>query len=306
MADLEALRALLALREEGNLTAAARTLAWPKSTLSRRLAALEAELGQPLTRQDTGRLAVNDAGTCYAGYAERILALAEEARRSVAALSQEMLGSVRVWIDPAFAQGWATRTLNEFLAEHPRVHMAVSVLPPAGLPPAGATDLWLACDTRTLPELRRTPLGRWHRRVYTAAAPHGPCCRLDHPHAISACTWIGLAADTGPVVLEHAERGERHSLEPPARLRLDSVAMLADAIARGYGIGILPSWLAECPRHGHRGRFARVLEDWQAPPIELSYHVPRGARPRRIDVLVDYLRARLPPRWALPPATTGT
>lgn len=75
--------------------------------------------------------------------------------------------------------------------------------------------------------------------------------------------------------------------------------MPADTIARGYGIGVLPSWLAECPRHGLRGQFARVIGDWEAAPVELAGHVHRGPRVRSIQVLAEYLRTHIPRRWTL-------
>ena len=298
MTDFDTLRALVALQSHGNLTAAARALDCPKSTLSRRLAALEATLGHVLTRQEGGRLLLNDAGCCYASYGRRILELAEEGRRSVAALSQEMRGEVRVCVDQPLARGWATRTLNEFLVCYPEVSLEVRVLAPGVVPAVDGTDLWLACDMRVLAGLKGAPLGRWDRRLYTAAQ-EGPCGLLEDPGGLGDCPWIGQAGEPAQVLLRHSSSGERHRLEPSPRLRVDSLEMLADAIARGYGIGLLPSWLAECPRHGLRGQYVRVLGDWEAAPVELSYHVPQGPRARRIQVLVEHLRARLPRRWVL-------
>lgn len=301
MTDFDTMQALVALREHGNLSAAARALDWPKSTLSRRLAALEETLGHTLTRYEGGRLLLSEAGCCYAGYGERIMALAEEGRRSVAAFSREMRGEIRVWIDQPLAHGWATRMLNDFLADHPEISLAVRVLPPGALPTVDETDLWLACDARTLSEFRRTPLGRWRRRLYTTAQESGTCRLLADPSALGNCPWIGLADESGQILLRPPTSDTLHRFEPRTRLRVDSLAMLADTVARGYGIGILPSWLAECPRHGLHGQFTRVLGDWEATPVELSCHVPQGPRARRIQVLVEYVHAHLPSRWALAP-----
>jgi len=304
MTDFDALRALIAVQEHGNLTAAARALECPKSTLSRRLAALEAALGHPLTHQKSGRLLLNDAGSCYAGYGERILALAEEAQRSVASFSREMRGEIRVWVDQPLARGWATRTFNDFLGRYSEISLDVRVLPPGGLPATDGTDLWLACDGRRLSALKRSPLGLWRRRLYAMAAD-GPCRLLEDPGGLGDCPWIGLAGESAQIELRHPSSGALWRLEPRPRLRVDSLEMLADAIARGYGIGVLPSWLAECPRHGLRGQYARVLGEWQAEPVEISCHLPKGPRPRRLQVLVEYLHTHLPKRWALEPVESA-
>jgi len=273
----------------------------PKSTLSRRLAALEAALGHPITRQEGGRLLLSEAGCRYAEYGEQILALAEEGRRSVAACSREMRGEIRMWLDQPLVRGWATRTLNDFLVQYPDISLEVRLLSPGALPLADGTDLWLACDTRGLTGLKRVPLGRWQRRLYSAVAEEHACRRIASPAGLGECPWIGLMDEPRQIPLHHSKSGERYRLEPRARWRVDSIEMLADAIARGYGIGVLPSWLAECPRHGLHGQFIRVLGDWEATPVELSYHVPQGPRAWRIRILVEHLRAHLPRRWALVP-----
>ncbi|MBK1701647.1 hypothetical protein CKO22_12165 [Thiococcus pfennigii] len=303
MSDFDALRALLALARHDTLSAAARALGAPKSTLSRRLAALEEGLGQRLTRPDGGRLTLTEAGRRYAYYSERILALAEEGRREVQAISCEMAGEVRVWISHGMTRGWTTRMLNEVLTCHPGLTLDVRVLPSGALPDETGTDLWISCDARSAPSLRRLPLGRWRRRLYTSAAPDCACRGLADPSTVEQCPWIGLASEPPEVVLHHSGSRQAHRLRPRARLRVDSIEMLADGIARGYGIGILPSWLAECPRHGLHGSYARVLADWEGSPVELSLHVPHGPRPRRTDVLIEYLRANLPRRWTFTDTT---
>ncbi|MEA3641385.1 MAG: LysR family transcriptional regulator [Lamprobacter sp.] len=299
MTDFDTLRALLALRAQGNLTAAAQALGCPKSTLSRRLATLEDALGQRLTRQASGRLMLSDAGVVYASYAERMLELADEARRSLEMLSTDMRGALTVWLDHQLARGWTTRVLNDFLAVHPEVTLSARVVSPDALPEAESNDLWLSCDQRMLPQLKRIALGRWQRRLYTAAAEQGQCCLLDDPSALEDCPWLTMAGEPDRISLRHSKRGDVYRIQPGARMTVDSQWMLADAIARGYGIGMLPGWVAECPRHGFRGQFQRVLADWEGDATVVFLHVPCGPRPCRVHALIEHIKDRLPRRWAL-------
>jgi DNA-binding transcriptional LysR family regulator len=306
MIDFDPLRAVLALARHHSLSAAARALDCPKSTLSRRIALVEQTLGHALTRQENGRLILTEAGWHYAGYCERILELADEGRRAVDQLATGISGELRIGISPEMTRGWISRALNEFLDHYPGLCLDVHVAHPGTLTNGTGLDLWIQCGEAALPGMKRLPLGRWERRIYTAAPPDSPCRNLDGPDGLPDCPWICLAGEAQQTILHHTGNGTRRSVRLTPRLRVASMQMLADCIARGYGIGILPSWLAECPRHGLRGQFSRVLDGWQAPAIELALYLPPGPRTRRCDLLVEHLHTRLPPRWALEQCTEGT
>lgn len=305
MTDFEPLRAVLALARHRSLSAAARALDCPKSTLSRRIALIEQTLGHTLTRQEDGRLILTEAGWHYAEYCERILELAAEGRRAVGQLATGISGELRIGISPEMTRGWFSRTLNEFLDHYPGLRLAVYVTQPGTQAHDTGLDLWIHCGETALPGLQRLPLGRWERRIYTAAPPGGPCLDLHSPDELPDCPWISLAGDAQQTVLQHTGDGTHRSVHLAPRLRVASMPMLADCIARGYGIGILPAWQAECPRHGLRGQFSRVLGDWQAPAVELALYLRRGPRSRRCALLIEHLQARLPPRWALAQNANG-
>ena len=92
--DLDQLRQFDAIARQGTMSAAARALHLSQPALSRSLARLEAELGQPLVDRPGRRLVLNDAGRVALEHARQILrderamraALDDVARRTRAAL----------------------------------------------------------------------------------------------------------------------------------------------------------------------------------------------------------------------------
>ncbi|UDQ82772.1 LysR family transcriptional regulator (plasmid) [Erwinia rhapontici] len=80
LAQLEIFRAIA---EEGSVTAAAEKLHRVPSNISTRLKQLEEELDCALFRREKLRLYITDSGKTFLDYAQRILALTEEARQSV-------------------------------------------------------------------------------------------------------------------------------------------------------------------------------------------------------------------------------
>ena len=82
--DLQALRIFKAVADEASVTRAAAQLNYVQSNVTTRLRQLEAELGVPLFHRVAGRLVITPAGVRLKTYADRLLRLAQEAKRSIA------------------------------------------------------------------------------------------------------------------------------------------------------------------------------------------------------------------------------
>lgn len=109
----------------GSYTAAAKALGLQTSKLSRRIAALEAELGVRLINRTTRRLSLTEAGKTLHRHC---LALLDEAQAAKDAMSQILVspqGLVRVSCPTGLLQGGLAEILARFLADHPRVRIAL-------------------------------------------------------------------------------------------------------------------------------------------------------------------------------------
>ena len=83
MQDLNDLYYFAAVVDHGGFAAAERALGIPKSRLSRRISALESELGVRLLQRSTRRFAVTDVGQSVYRHAQSMLAEASAAREVV-------------------------------------------------------------------------------------------------------------------------------------------------------------------------------------------------------------------------------
>ena len=81
--DLAALAIFRAVAAEGSVTRAAERLSRVQSNVTTRVRQLEAELNAPLFLREGKRMALTPEGRVLLGYAERLLALAEEARQAL-------------------------------------------------------------------------------------------------------------------------------------------------------------------------------------------------------------------------------
>src|SRR5579871_659878 len=89
--------------QAGGFSAAARQLAVPKSTLSRKVSELEARLDARLLQRTTRKLGLTDAGRIYYERAVRVVADAQEAEQAVHEVQASPRGLLRVTTPLSFA-----------------------------------------------------------------------------------------------------------------------------------------------------------------------------------------------------------
>ncbi|WP_424830260.1 LysR family transcriptional regulator [Ruegeria sp.] len=115
------MREFLAVIQAGSISEAARDSGIPRATLSRRIAALEADLGVRLIVRRTTRLALTHAGDELLRRAERIIADADAAWASVRRLDDTPRGLLRVSV----AGAHFPKLFSAFLREFPEVKLEV-------------------------------------------------------------------------------------------------------------------------------------------------------------------------------------
>lgn len=94
--DLNALLLFTKVVQSGSFSAAARELGLPKSTVSRRITQLEADLGARLLQRTTRKLGLTDVGALFYQRCTRIVSAAEEAEHAVAELQGAPRGTLRI------------------------------------------------------------------------------------------------------------------------------------------------------------------------------------------------------------------
>lgn len=130
--DLAALRIFRAVVDEGLVTRAAERLNTVQSNVTTRIRQLEDELETPLFDRINRRLVITPAGQLLADYADRLLALADEATAAVRASSSPQ-GVLRLGTMETTAAARLPATLARFRAEQPSVEVHLSAGPTAEL-----------------------------------------------------------------------------------------------------------------------------------------------------------------------------
>lgn len=121
MDRLEAMEMLLTAVDRGSLSAAARELKIPVSTLTRKVADLEEMLGTRLLIRTTRKLTLTDTGMSYVAAARRILDLVREQEREATGEFATAKGELVVTAPVQLGRLHVLPVINQFLALYPDI-----------------------------------------------------------------------------------------------------------------------------------------------------------------------------------------
>jgi LysR family hydrogen peroxide-inducible transcriptional activator len=117
--ELNQLRYFLKVAERANFTHAAEELRMTQPALSRSIAKLEEDLGQPLFDRKSRTVALTDAGRLFTVRAEQIVMLVDDALLELT--DREDFGRIRVGAIPTIAPFFLPMVLREFRDRSPEV-----------------------------------------------------------------------------------------------------------------------------------------------------------------------------------------
>jgi DNA-binding transcriptional LysR family regulator len=185
------LRLFLAVHETGSLSGAARTLRLGQPTLSRRMADLEAQVGEPLFVRSTQGVVLTECGLRLLPSAQRMAELATEANHSLTKHGEGPSGRVRIAAPPGVAQDFLAPFAARLIGLFPNLRLDVlSGLEILNLA-RGEADLSMRVTPPTDPELICIDKITGPIRVYVARSYAE---QLPSPCQLGDLRWISWAA----------------------------------------------------------------------------------------------------------------
>lgn len=296
MPDLNDLSFFAAVVSNGGFSAASRALGVPKSRISRRVAALEDDLGVRLLERSTRRFKVTDVGLDVYRHARAAMAEAEAIDEAISRIKAEPQGLVRISCPPGVDR-LVAGCLPYFMAAHPKLKLQFLISNrPVDLIEEGVdiavrvrqrldtdADLQVKIVDHTSSVLAASP--DLLAALGTPASPDDlatfPTVSLDEGAGLSRWRLTNRAGVTVEAVHE-------------PRLTANAFPLLRDAVLGGVGVGLLPEYGVR--EFLESGRLVRVLPDWEAPQgiLHLVFTSRRGLLPG-VRAALDFLAATLRP-----------
>lgn len=111
--------AFLAVARGGSITSAASTIYLAQSSITKRIAALEAELGAPLFQRDRRGMSLTKAGELFQVRAERIEREYRNALEEITVISSAGLSELKVGAGPVFNLNWVAGLFADVMEQFP-------------------------------------------------------------------------------------------------------------------------------------------------------------------------------------------
>ncbi|MFZ3119044.1 MAG: LysR family transcriptional regulator [Variovorax sp.] len=282
----------------GSLSAAAVTLGVAPSVVTKRLAALEARLGQRLFERTTRRLHLTSEGEAVCLHAEKLLEGFAALEAELSDRQTALRGPLRIAATLGFGRRWLGPALAEFQQRHPALQIDLALserLPDLGADGYdGALWLWSVQGARSSQWTSRR-LARNQRIV--AASPdylarHGTP-REPADLASHACLVVHENAEahsTAPAhwTLRHDKDSALVRVRVQGPLSSNSGELVRDWCLAGRGVMLRSLW--DIAPQIASGELRRVLPQYAMPDADIHWVAPwRPKMPRRVRLLVEFL-----------------
>jgi DNA-binding transcriptional LysR family regulator len=284
MTDLNSLMVFAKVVEANSFSEAARRLKMPISTVSRRIADLEDQLGVRLLERSTRRLRLTDAGSEVLEHAQRSAELSEAVDNIASNHVANVSGVLRLSAPPSISNSLLAPLVGAFQASHPDVRVQILVTERMVDFIAEGVDLVFRVGALKDSSLVARKILTYRHQLLASPAylercgsPKTPPELLDH-RLLAFSRW----RPESRWIFGHVNGRDRETVNFEPYLSMNDYAGLAAALLAGAGIGELPP-IAQ-PQLLRDGLLIEIMPKWRFRTLDLSVvhlgnrHIPRPVR----------------------------
>jgi DNA-binding transcriptional LysR family regulator len=295
MTDLNSLIIFAVVVEANSFSEAARRLKMPTSTVSRRIAELEAQLGIRLLERSTRSLRLTDVGSEVLEHARHTAELNETIDNIASNHLSNVSGTLRLSAPPSISDSLLAPLVGAFQASYPDVRVQIFITDRIVDQIAEGVDLaFRVGDLEDSSLVARRILTYRHQLVASPAylgrtkPPKTPRDLLGH-RLLAFSFW----RPENSWNFIHANGKDKETLTFQPYLSINDYAGLATALLAGTGIGDLPPIVQ--PELLRQGRLIEVLPKWRFRKFNLSVvHLGNRYTPRSVRVFKEFAAQMAP------------
>ena len=270
MTDLNSLVVFAKVVEAGSFSEAARRLSMPISTVSRRIAELEDQLGVRLLERSTRSLRLTELGAEVLEQAIRTAELSEAVENIVSNRLSNVSGTLRLSAPPSISDTLLTPVVTAFQASYPDVRVQILVTDRFVDLIAEGLDLVFRLGALKDSSLVARRILTYRHQLVASPAYLDGCKPLKTPQDLLGHRLLSFShwRPTGSWTFIHKNGQGKETLTFQPFLSMNDYTGLAPALLAGSGIGDLPPVVQ--PELIRSGRLVEVMPDWRFQTFDLS------------------------------------
>jgi DNA-binding transcriptional LysR family regulator len=292
MDRLDAMRVLLAVVDNGSLSAAARALHAPLPTVSRKISELEAYLGIQLLTRTSRRALLTEAGESYGKAAREILGRVEEAERQASGEYLAPKGDLTITAPIVFGRLHVLPVVTEFLKAFFDINIRLALGDRSISLADEHIDVALRIGDLSENNLIATRIGQVRNTVYASPDYLARHPRPLHPRELADHSCVAFEGVRSAQVWTFRENGKDIAAAIRPRLSINTAEAAIDAAVAGLGFTRVMSYQAKSAVES--GLLAPVLEAFELPPSPVHLvHLSLGVLPLKLRAFLDFAAPRL-------------
>lgn len=292
MDRLDSMSILLTVVDAGSLSAAARRLNKPLTTISRKISDLETHLNTRLLNRSSRKLDLTDAGRSYVAACKRILDDVQEAERIAAGEFRTPKGDLVITAPVVFGRLHVLPVVVAFLQAYPDIDVRMVLAD--RIVDLQDDHVDLAVRIGELPDSRMMAIKVGDTRRVICASPsylsrHGVPRTLEQL-ASSTCITFESTGEPARWILREGQTD--HVVDIRSRLVVNTAEAAIDACLAGLGITRVLSYQVDDARRA--GHLETVLDSFEsrAMPVSMVY-AGQGMLPQKLRAFLDFAAPRL-------------
>jgi DNA-binding transcriptional LysR family regulator len=300
MTDLNGMMLFASVVRAKGFSQAARETGLPKSTISRRVAQLEEQLGVRLLQRDTRNLSLTQVGALFFQHCEVIANELESAKAAIENTHADIAGSLRIAIPVSFSQELVASLASGFMRIYPKVELDVQFTDnDVGLVGEGF-DVAIKYGPLQSSDLIAKLL--FERQPILVASPnylktHGTPAT---PQELSQHAGILLGTSRSAPIWPVGKGSRKTMVNFSKKVRVNSATMVKQLVLDDFGIAMLSQ--SVCRNELAKGSLIAIMQEWPIEPFKVyGVYSSRRQLANNISVFLDFFTKRFANHEALQP-----
>lgn len=279
--------------QAGSFSKASKLLGLPKSTVSRRVATLEADLGVPLLHRTTRSLKITDIGAAYYEHGIKITEEIEKASARLANVKTAPSGKLRITAPVEFGNQFLGRITQKFLRKNSKVEVELLLTEKVVDLISEGFDLAVRIGELEDSSLMARKLGTMYMQIY--ASPEY-LKNHDEPKSytdLARHQCILFTGEDNPSVWQlQGPGGVSKRVRVMGRVSANNMFSIREFAVNGEGVALLPSFF--CLDEVKRGRLKPLLKEWVfvSGPIHAVFPGQKFVLPK-VRIYIEHLLREL-------------